>query len=90
MTGTIVSSCARTLSENRPIARLGDQVICSVCGATGTILSGSPTIIVENKPASHMGDTCRGSVPCSTGCEGCPHPPFDARIIAGAPTVQIG
>ena len=90
MTGTIVSSCARTFSENRLIARLGDHVICSGCGASGVIISGSPTILVENKPASRMGDACVGTMPCDLGFDCCSHAPFSARIVSGAPTVQIG
>ena len=70
-TGTIVSSCQSTFTENMLAARIGDMAVCNKCGAVGVICSGAATVIIENSPASREGDSgCGGG--CDVG-DDCPH-----------------
>ncbi len=53
--GAVVGGTPTTDSGGKPIARIGDPVICSKHGST-TIVSGDQTLIIDGQPAARHGD----------------------------------
>jgi uncharacterized Zn-binding protein involved in type VI secretion len=57
--GVVVGASQVTLTHNRPIARVGDQVTCPKKGhGTTVIVTGDPTMIIDGQPAARHGDKC--------------------------------
>jgi uncharacterized Zn-binding protein involved in type VI secretion len=54
--GAVVSGSQASDVDGRPVARIGDQVICSLHGPT-VIVSGDSTLIVDGQPIARHGDT---------------------------------
>ena len=57
--GTVVSGSPFTDIDGKPVARVGDPVVCPKCGPT-TIVSGDVTIVVDGQSVARHGDatTC--------------------------------
>lgn len=53
--GTIISGYAKMLVNNRPVARMGDKVICTGCGMIATIIKGDANVLVGGKPVAYLG-----------------------------------
>ncbi len=53
--GAVVSGSVATDVQGRPVARVGDRVICSKHGPT-TIVAGDPTLVVDGRPVARHGD----------------------------------
>ena len=57
--GVVVEASQLSLTHNKPIARVGDQVTCPIPGhGTTVIVEGDPTMIIDGKPAARHGDKC--------------------------------
>lgn len=57
--GVVVGASQVTLTHNKPIARVGDQVTCPKKGhGTTVIVTGDPTMIIDGQPAARHGDKC--------------------------------
>lgn len=66
--GKIITGAMRTTVNGRPVARMGDFVLCPKDnhGLT-TIVTGSQQVMVEGKPAAGMGDTTSCGATIITG-----------------------
>ena len=53
--GMILTAATRTLVEGKPVARMGDLVLCGKHGLQPIIL-GSSTVFAEGKPVARVGD----------------------------------
>lgn len=73
-------------ATNSPSSRLGDIVVCNICGCSGAIVSGSPNVLVNNLPSARVTDATTGM--CDVGAECCPHG-RSGTIVSGAPTVMV-
>lgn len=57
--GVVVEASQLSLTHNKPIARVGDQVTCPIpWHGTTVIVEGDPTMIIDGKPAARHGDKC--------------------------------
>lgn len=57
--GVVVGASQVSLTHDKPIARVGDQVTCPRRGhGTTVIVTGDPTMIIDGKPAARHGDKC--------------------------------
>lgn len=57
--GIVVGASQVTLTHDKPIARVGDQVTCPKKGhGTTVIVTGDPTMIIDGQPAARHGDKC--------------------------------
>ena len=57
--GTVIEASGVTDTQGKRIARVGDQVTCSIRNhGTTVIVSGDPTMIIDGKPAARHGDKC--------------------------------
>jgi len=43
----IVTGASRTITENSPNTRLGDRVVCVVCGDVGTLVTSAQRTYIE-------------------------------------------
>ena len=72
--GVIVTGAARTLTNGRKAARLGDLDVCPVPGhGVRPIVTGSPNTIIEGRAAARVGD----KVACG------------AVIVSGSPDTDV-
>ncbi|MFC7520962.1 PAAR domain-containing protein [Xanthomonas populi] len=53
--GSVVTGSAETDVDGKPVARIGDTVVCSVHGQT-EIASGDATVMIDGKPVARHGD----------------------------------
>ncbi len=53
--GTIITGYSKMLVNNKPVARMGDKVICTGCGMTATIIQGDANILVGGMPIAYVG-----------------------------------
>lgn len=53
--GSVVSGSGQTDVDGKPVARVGDKVVCSAHGTT-TIVSGDATALVDGQPVARHGD----------------------------------
>jgi uncharacterized Zn-binding protein involved in type VI secretion len=72
--GLILSGSPTVLVNNRPAARLGDAVLCSIIvppGAPvpvpGVITSGNLTVLINGLPAASVGDSASPSCTIGSG-----------------------
>lgn len=57
--GVVVGASQVSLTHDKPIARVGDQVTCPRRGhGTTVIVTGDPTMIIDGSPAARHGDKC--------------------------------
>lgn len=61
--GRVVSGSGQTDVAGKPVARVGDKVVCSRHGTT-EIVSGDATVIVDGQPVARHGDktACGGTL----------------------------
>jgi len=52
--GTIITGQSNVLVNNRPVACMGDKVICAN-GSIATIVQGCPNVLVNGKPIAFLG-----------------------------------
>lgn len=69
--GSVVSGSGDTDVGGKPVARVGDKVICTVHGVT-TIISGDDSVVVDGRPVARHGDrtACGGTLVSSQGATG--------------------
>ena len=53
--GTIITGYSKMLVNNRPVARMGDKVICTGCGMIATIIQGDANVLVGSKRIAYVG-----------------------------------
>jgi uncharacterized Zn-binding protein involved in type VI secretion len=53
--GTIITGASGVLLNDKPVARMGDKVICTGCGMTATIIQGDANVLVDGKPIAYVG-----------------------------------
>ncbi|MHB9131175.1 MAG: PAAR domain-containing protein [Armatimonadota bacterium] len=53
--GMVLTAASRTLVEGKPVARMGDLVLCGKHGPQPIVL-GLSTVFVEGKPVARVGD----------------------------------
>ena len=53
--GTIITGASSMLVNNKPVARMGDKVICTGCGMMATIIQGDANVLIEGKPIAYAG-----------------------------------
>ena len=54
--GTVVAVSSQTFIDNKPVARIGDKVVCPQCKGTFPIAAGDPTLIIDGQPVARHGD----------------------------------
>lgn len=54
--GTVITAAPTSVTGGKPIARVGDKVVCPKCDHVYPIVSGDPAVTVDNKPAARDGD----------------------------------
>ena len=55
--GVVVSASPLTIVEGKPVARIGDLVVCPVPGhGACPIVTGDVTSIIDGKPVARQGD----------------------------------
>lgn len=54
--GSVVAVSSQTFIDGKPIARLGDQLVCPRCKGTFPIIGGDPTVIIDGQPVARHGD----------------------------------
>jgi len=61
--GSVVSGSPQTDVDGKPVARIGDRVVCSRHGPT-TIVSGDTTVVIDGSPVARHGDktACGGTL----------------------------
>lgn len=51
--GVVVSASSTTVLMGKPVARVGDKVVCPQSGhSVGTIVEGDPSWVVDGKPVA--------------------------------------
>lgn len=53
--GMIITGASNVLANNKPIACMGDKVICTGCGMVATIIQGDASVLVGGKPVAFLG-----------------------------------
>lgn len=61
--GRVVSGSGETDIAGKPVARVGDKVVCSKHGST-EIVSGDATVVIDGRPVARHGDktACGGTL----------------------------
>ncbi|WP_084087662.1 PAAR domain-containing protein [Aerolutibacter daejeonensis] len=54
--GTVVAVSSQTFIDGKPVARLGDKVVCPQCKGTFPVAAGDPTLIIDGQPVARHGD----------------------------------
>lgn len=54
--GTVVAVSSQTFIDGKPVARVGDKVVCPQCKGTFPIAAGDPTLIIDGQPVARHGD----------------------------------
>ncbi|KAB0530682.1 PAAR domain-containing protein [Xanthomonas citri pv. glycines] len=69
--GSVVTGSAETDVDGKPVARIGDKVVCNVHGQT-EIASGDATVMIDGKPVARHGDktACGGALISTQGTTG--------------------
>ena len=80
--GIITSGSSHTFSDDKPVARLTDTVVCTTCGGKGQIITGSEYSYAEDLKMARVTDQVTGT--CQFGCKKCPHT-YSGVIIKGSP-----
>lgn len=53
--GMVITGASNVLANNKPIACMGDKVICTGCGMVATIIQGDASVLVGGKPVAFLG-----------------------------------
>ncbi len=53
--GSVVSGSGQTDVNGKPVARIGDRVVCSKHGQT-SIVSGDTSVVIDGSPVARDGD----------------------------------
>lgn len=72
--GTVVAVSSQTFIDGKPIARLGDKVVCPQCKGAFPIAAGDPTVVIDGQPVARHGD--------KTAC--------GATLLSGQVRVHVG
>ncbi|KAB7769656.1 PAAR domain-containing protein [Xanthomonas maliensis] len=69
--GSVVAGSGETDINGKPVARIGDKVVCRRHGNT-TIVSGDATVVIDGNPVARHGDktACGGTLISSQGATG--------------------
>jgi len=76
--GIITSGSSHTFSDDKPVARLTDTVVCTTCGGKGQIITGSEYSYAEDLKIARVTDQVTGT------CRLCPLA-YSGVIIKGSP-----
>ena len=72
--GTVVAVSSQTTIDAKPVARLGDKVVCPKCKGSFPIAAGDPTVLIDGQPVARHGD--------KTAC--------GATLLSGQVRVHVG
>ncbi len=53
--GTVITGASSVMLNNKPVARMGDKVICTGTGMIATIIQGDANVLIEGKPIAYVG-----------------------------------
>lgn len=86
-TGTITSGSPNITANGQAVARVGDTVVCNLCGLSFTIATGSGLAKANGQAVARVDDIVVGT--CNLHKPGCPHVVAGAKISSGSGNITI-